>query len=79
MIPAIEPYVPATVINIPVAMTNTLQKHIRTQRTVGALRPSAQLSYSHMHPYGWNVRTVPRRAPMSETRPSKTGIALAIT
>lgn len=38
-----------------------------------------QLSYNHMHPIGWKHISVPRSAPISETRPPNTGIALAMT
>jgi hypothetical protein len=38
-----------------------------------------KLSCSHMKPIGWKDMRVPSRAPMSDTSPPKTGMALAMT
>lgn len=74
----IDPYVPATVRKVPARITNTLQQTMKIQPGDLLTLPSLQLSYSHMQPIGWMDRTVPSNAPASETRPPKTGIALAI-
>lgn len=62
------------------AIRNTLHPTKNTQRLLffGSFFPLAQLSYSHMQPMGWMHMTGPRRAPMSETSASKTGIVLAM-
>ena len=73
-----DPYVPATVKNHPHSTMKTLQHTINIHRAVGLAFPEVQLSYSHMQPIGWNIIILPRRAPISETRASKTGTALAI-
>ena len=66
------------VINIPARMTNTLQHTISIHLSERSCLPALQLSYSHMQPMGWKDIMVPRRAPISETRPPKTGMPLAI-
>lgn len=77
MIPITVPYVPATVTKDPKIITNTLRQTMGHQVLV-FLWPVDQLSYSHMQPYGWRHRIVPRRAPISDTSASNTGMLLAI-
>lgn len=62
----------------PARMTKIDQHTIRFHLIVRWALPLAQLSYSHMPPMGWKHIGVPRRAPTSETRSPKTGMALAI-
>lgn len=76
--PTIDPYVPATVRNDPATITKMLQPTINIHFGDFVALPSLQLSYSHMKPIGWKDRRVPNRAPTSDTRPPKTGIALAM-
>lgn len=68
---------PATIRNVPIAMTRilhaTMQHHLFDPRV-----PLRQLSYNHMQAMGWKQVSVPSRAPMSDTRASKEGMALAI-
>jgi hypothetical protein len=79
MIPTTDPYVPATIINVPITITNTLQTTMATHRfDLPPSLPLAQLSYSHMAPIGWMHIAGPRSAPMSETSASKTGIVDAM-
>jgi hypothetical protein len=73
--PSTVPYVPATVKNDPMTITKTLKQTIGSQ-LLELYLPLAQLSYSHMPPYGWKQRIVPRSAPISEVRASKPGIVL---
>ena len=75
--PTIDPYVPATIKNVPSKMTNTHQATIAFQRMV-PLAYERQLSYSHMIPSGWKQRRVPKRAPTRDTRPPKAGMPLAM-
>jgi hypothetical protein len=60
------------------AITNTLQQAIAVHLGDLSVLPLLQLSYSHIQPIGWKHMNVPSRAPISETRLSKTGIALAM-
>lgn len=76
--PTADPYVPAIIRNVPDTTTNPLNNTIKIHFFVRSIFPWDQLSYSHIHPYGWNDMRVPRRAPINETRPSNTGIPLAI-
>lgn len=78
MIPTIDPQVPAIVRKVPDTMTKTLKKTIQYQCRDRCPSFLCQLSYNHMQPIGWNDIKVPRRAPMSEISPPKTGMALAI-
>jgi hypothetical protein len=59
-------------------ITNAHQETMNIQRGLLSTFPLLQLSYSHMQAIGWKDMRVPRRAPTRETRPSNTGIALAI-
>lgn len=77
--PTADPYVPEIIRKVPDATTNTLKPTMNIHLIERSALPSAQLSYSHMQPIGWNDMRVPRRAPTSETSPSKTGMPLAIT
>ncbi len=61
---------------LPTMMIKMLQATIEYHLTDFVFK--AQLSYNHMQPYGWKHIKVPRRAPINETRPPNTGIALAI-
>lgn len=63
---------------VPDTMTNTLQPTIKHHLNVLSFLPLVQLSNSQKQPYGWKHMSVPRRAPMRDTRPPKTGIALAM-
>lgn len=76
MISTTEPYVPATMRKIPEAMTKALQQAIAHHCREVARR--SQLSYSHIAPYVCMHMSGPSRAPISETSPSKTGMALAM-
>lgn len=76
MISTTEPYVPATMRNMPTAMTNALQQAMGHHRREFS-RPS-QLSYSHIAPYVCRHMSGPNKAPMRETSPSNTGMALAM-
>jgi hypothetical protein len=76
MMPTIEPYVPAIIRKVPETMMKTLHVTIKYHRM---FRSSFQWSYSHIQPIGWRERKVPKRAPMRETKPPKTGIPLATT
>ena len=76
--PTIDPYVPAIIKKVPETTTKTLKVTMRYHLVVGLRLPAVQLSYSHMQPMGWNDMSVPRRAPMRETRPPKTGMAEAM-
>ena len=71
-----DPYVPPIMRKKPETMTKQLQATIRYHFVVLGL---CQLSYSHIPPIGWKHMSVPRRAPIRETKPPKTGMALAIT
>ena len=62
---------------LPMTMTNTLQATISCHLMPFSGR--LQLSYSHMKPIGWKDMRVPKRAPIRDTSPPKTGIALAMT
>lgn len=77
LIPTTQAYVPATVKKVPMRITNTLQQTIGSQNFELFL-PLCQLSYSHIPPIGWKHRRVPSKAPISDTRESKTGIVLAM-
>ena len=76
MIPTIDPYVPPIIKKVPLTITNTLHAtmafHFQSRLVL------FQLSYSHIHPMGWKHIRVPRSAPISETRPPKTGMADAM-
>lgn len=74
-----EPYVPATVRKVPITITNMDQQTIKVHLHDRSCLPLVQWSYSHMHPIGWKEMRVPSKAPTSETSPSKTGMALAMT
>lgn len=63
---------------VPEMMMKSDQKTMAIHLSVFCLLPSVQWSYSHMPPMGWKQMSVPSRAPMSETRPPKTGMALAM-
>jgi len=74
-----EPYVPAIMRKVPEISTNAHQNTMLFHFQVRAVPSFVQLSYSHMHAIGWKAMNVPRRAPTSETRSSKTGMPLAMT
>lgn len=78
IISATVPYVPAIIKNVPDRTTHTLQRTINRHFSVGCCLPALQLSYSHMQPIGWNDIRVPSSAPIKDTRPLKTGMALAM-
>lgn len=63
---------------MPIAITKTLNPTRNIHFGVFAGLPLLQLSYNHIQPMGWNDIRVPSKAPTNETRPSKTGMALAI-
>lgn len=69
---------PAIIRNVPKTMTNPLQATMSIHLVDLVVLPAVQLSYSHMQPMGWKDMRVPRRAPISDTSPPKTGIALAM-
>lgn len=71
-----DPYVPAIIRKVPATMTKAHQATISFHFVprLGVL----QLSYSHMPAMGWKHMGVPSRAPTSDTRSLKTGIALAM-
>lgn len=73
-----DPYVPATMRKDPSKTSITFQTTRRPHLTVGCSLPLLQLSYSHIHPIGWNDMRVPSKAPISETRSLKIGMPLAM-
>lgn len=73
-----DPYVPAIIMKVPITTTKTLQQTIAIHLGDRLIFPLPQLSYSHMQPMGWKHMNVPSKAPISETRLSKTGMALAM-
>jgi hypothetical protein len=56
IIPTTDPYVPATIINVPITITNTLQTTMAIHRfdlaPSSESLPFAQLSYNHIAPMG---------------------------
>ena len=70
---------PATRRKLPDRITNAHQPTMSFHRMFLFSAGMVQLSYSHINPYGWNDSKVPRRAPTRDTRPPKTGMALATT
>lgn len=64
---------------LPMTITKTLQETMNIHLGDRSTFPLPQLSYSHMQPMGWKHMNVPSKAPISETRLSKTGMALAMT
>lgn len=62
----------------PDMMTNQLHKTIMSHLASRLRFSGLQLSWSHMKPIGWNDISVPKSAPMNETRPPKMGMALAM-
>lgn len=79
MIPTTEPYVPATMRNVPKTIRVTLQTDPSIQDLVFFCPlPFPQLSCNHIAPIGWMHITGPSKAPMRDTKESKTGIVLAM-
>jgi hypothetical protein len=64
--------------NVPESTTNAHQATMAIHHSDLRALPELQLSYSHMPAMGWKHMGVPRRAPTSETRSLKTGMALAM-
>jgi hypothetical protein len=62
---------------VPTAISCTLHRTIAIQRTDFPSFRSPPLSYSYIAAIDWMHISGPSRAPMRETRASKTGIALA--
>ena len=79
MMSTTEAYVPATVKKVPKAIIVKLHRTPMYQVADRSCFPRFQLSYSHIQPIGWNDSDVASRAPISETRPLKIGIPLAMT
>lgn len=73
-----EAYVPAMVRKVPKTMIVTLQSTPTDQEIERSCFPRFQLSWSHMHPIGWNESDVASNAPIRETSPPNMGIPLAI-
>lgn len=78
IIPTTDPYVPATIKNVPQTTTKTFQHTPRVHLCDRCSLPLFQLSYNHMQPLGWKLCSVPSKAPIKEMRLSKLGMALAI-
>lgn len=70
-----EPYVPTIVKKVPATKMKIHHPTIEYQLRVRSR--FLQLSYNHIPAYGWKVKKVPSKAPIKETRPENTGIALA--
>lgn len=80
IISTIAPYVPATMMKHPKAITKIAHPafHHHVLVLLEGTSLSAQLSYSHIPPVGWKVISGTKSAPISETSPPKMGTALAM-